>query len=164
MYGPNSLPVMPSAPLPGNKKDPPPPPPPRPARTHTRSSSLDLNKFSMWNYHFKITISFHKLLLCLSYSSTVVPPTEANICSLNDKCFIQHCLLSSFYYSSFHEASQAQMSIYFSVILKSCVEIVKLIVSLTRGFWVTVLTVLVTSNALLSCICLRNQHKLSATV
>ncbi|KAK4308870.1 hypothetical protein Pmani_019461 [Petrolisthes manimaculis] len=46
MYGPNSLPVMPSAPLPGNKKDPPPPPPPRPARTHTRSSSLDLNKFN----------------------------------------------------------------------------------------------------------------------
>ncbi|XP_042882552.1 ralBP1-associated Eps domain-containing protein 1-like isoform X3 [Penaeus japonicus] len=34
------------APLSGGKKDPPPPPPPRPARTHTRSSSLDLNKFN----------------------------------------------------------------------------------------------------------------------
>ncbi|XP_064101267.1 ralBP1-associated Eps domain-containing protein 2-like isoform X2 [Macrobrachium nipponense] len=46
MYGPTSLPMMPSAPLPGGKKEPPPPPPPRPARTHIRSSSLDLNKFS----------------------------------------------------------------------------------------------------------------------
>ncbi|KAK8753853.1 hypothetical protein OTU49_017288, partial [Cherax quadricarinatus] len=46
MYGPTSLPMIPSAPLPGGKKEPPPPPPPRPARTHTRSSSLDLNKFS----------------------------------------------------------------------------------------------------------------------
>ncbi|XP_068210812.1 ralBP1-associated Eps domain-containing protein 1 isoform X2 [Palaemon carinicauda] len=46
MYGPTSLPMMPSAPLPGGKKEPPPPPPPRPARTHIRSSSLDLNKFN----------------------------------------------------------------------------------------------------------------------
>ncbi|XP_042211037.1 ralBP1-associated Eps domain-containing protein 2-like isoform X3 [Homarus americanus] len=46
MYGPTSLPMIPSAPLPGGKKEPPPPPPPRPARTHTRSSSLDLNKFN----------------------------------------------------------------------------------------------------------------------
>ncbi|XP_076032735.1 RALBP1 associated Eps domain containing isoform X5 [Oratosquilla oratoria] len=48
LYGPTSLPMMPSLPassLPG-KKDPPPPPPPRPSKTHTRSSSLDLNKFS----------------------------------------------------------------------------------------------------------------------
>ncbi|KAK7080643.1 RalBP1-associated Eps domain-containing protein 1, partial [Halocaridina rubra] len=45
MYGPTSLPMMPSASLPGGKKEPPPPPPPRPARTHIRSSSLDLNKF-----------------------------------------------------------------------------------------------------------------------
>ena len=30
----------------GVKKDPPPPPPPRPTRSHTRSSSLDLNKFN----------------------------------------------------------------------------------------------------------------------
>ncbi|XP_071538814.1 ralBP1-associated Eps domain-containing protein 1 isoform X2 [Panulirus ornatus] len=46
VYGPTSLPMIPSASLPGGKKEPPPPPPPRPARTHTRSSSLDLNKFS----------------------------------------------------------------------------------------------------------------------
>ncbi|CAL4095964.1 unnamed protein product, partial [Meganyctiphanes norvegica] len=46
-YGPTSLPMIPSGPLQGIKKEPPPPPPPRPApRTHTRSSSLDLNKFS----------------------------------------------------------------------------------------------------------------------
>lgn len=31
------------------KKEPPPPPPPRPYRTHTRSSSLDLNKLGMIN-------------------------------------------------------------------------------------------------------------------
>nr|CAD7429756.1 unnamed protein product [Timema monikensis] len=37
--GPTSLPVAP-------KKEPPPPPPPRPYRTHTRSSSLDLNRMS----------------------------------------------------------------------------------------------------------------------
>lgn len=30
------------------KKEPPPPPPPRPYRTHTRSSSLDLNKLGWW--------------------------------------------------------------------------------------------------------------------
>ncbi|KAG0710850.1 RalBP1-associated Eps domain-containing protein 1 [Chionoecetes opilio] len=47
MFGPISLPSIPSGPLPaGAKKEAPPPPPPRPARTHTRSSSLDLNKFS----------------------------------------------------------------------------------------------------------------------
>uniref|UniRef100_A0A0P4VS75 EF-hand domain-containing protein n=1 Tax=Scylla olivacea TaxID=85551 RepID=A0A0P4VS75_SCYOL len=47
MFGPISLPSLPSGPLPaGTKKEAPPPPPPRPARTHTRSSSLDLNKFS----------------------------------------------------------------------------------------------------------------------
>nr|CAD7405302.1 unnamed protein product [Timema poppensis] len=37
--GPTSLPVAP-------KKEPPPPPPPRPYRTHTRSSSLDLNRMN----------------------------------------------------------------------------------------------------------------------
>lgn len=47
MFGPISLPSLPSGPLPaGAKKEAPPPPPPRPARSHTRSSSLDLNKFS----------------------------------------------------------------------------------------------------------------------
>lgn len=47
IYGPTSLPMIPSGPLTGIKKEAPPPPPPRPApRTHTRSSSLDLNKFS----------------------------------------------------------------------------------------------------------------------
>ncbi|XP_050697135.1 ralBP1-associated Eps domain-containing protein 2-like isoform X2 [Eriocheir sinensis] len=47
MFGPISLPSLPSGPLPaGAKKEAPPPPPPRPGRTHARSSSLDLNKFS----------------------------------------------------------------------------------------------------------------------
>lgn len=58
MYGPTSLPMMPSAPLSGGKKDPPPPPPPRPARTHTRSSSLDLNKFSKKNFLCVLCICF----------------------------------------------------------------------------------------------------------
>ncbi|XP_011500460.1 PREDICTED: ralBP1-associated Eps domain-containing protein 2 [Ceratosolen solmsi marchali] len=34
------------------KKEPPPPPPPRPYRTHTRSSSLDLNKLGKKGQHF----------------------------------------------------------------------------------------------------------------
>ena len=53
-YGPASLPMVPAPstmpPLPNScKKDfsqPPPPPPPRGSRSHTRSSSLDLNKFN----------------------------------------------------------------------------------------------------------------------
>ncbi|XP_059476956.1 ralBP1-associated Eps domain-containing protein 1 isoform X1 [Neocloeon triangulifer] len=46
--GPTSLPPMAALPQ-GPKKEPPPPPPPRPYRTHTRSSSLDLNTLGKGN-------------------------------------------------------------------------------------------------------------------
>lgn len=38
------------------KKEPPPPPPPRPYRTHTRSSSLDLNKLGIFRYQYSMII------------------------------------------------------------------------------------------------------------
>lgn len=44
------------------KKEPPPPPPPRPYRTHTRSSSLDLNKLGSFFFFYHSFILFIKSL------------------------------------------------------------------------------------------------------
>lgn len=50
------------------KKEPPPPPPPRPYRTHTRSSSLDLNKLgSLFLNVFSSFQSFQKIYFKLFF-------------------------------------------------------------------------------------------------
>lgn len=65
--GPTSLPMAVVATQMGPKKEPPPPPPPRPYRTHTRSSSLDLNRLGKYHCIFKLQKYFKSLYLHKNY-------------------------------------------------------------------------------------------------